>query len=158
MSWNDFGVDEYELIPEGNHHAVLDDCSLDETKDPAVLTMTFKTKKHGKLWIRLRFNDKGKKFFQWQMRSLGAADIFKLKFNHAEADQEKEAARAALDALGTLLKEKKQERTYVLKVEHTEYNGKTYANAVVDAKVTPVTSSNQFDEAINFNTDEEVPF
>ena len=119
---------DFELFPEGIYNCLLDDATLDMTSNPPVLTCKFKAistneKISGKLfWQRFRFADNCMKFNSWQLGVMGVWSQLK------GAESDFDAAKLAADAIFTLVKSK---QSFLLKMEHNEYNGKTYENVLV---------------------------
>jgi len=116
---------EYELLADGYYNAVLEDTKLDETTEPAVLTLTFRVTqgeaKGRKLWIRVRFNEASAKFMTWQLGVLGVWSTAK------EEKTIQEASRKAAELAYELC----EKAHVVLDVSRRTWEGKEYQNAVI---------------------------
>jgi len=149
---------EYENSPDGEYVATIENAEFKESQDGTpVIMMTFKLPK-GKSFMRLNFNDKGKKFITWQMGVLGANTLAKEK-NPTPASAD-EAAQAYLDVLGTFIGQK-----VLLKLETKQNptNGKSYQGPLMlEYPVSPETEmlaqAKEQAPAPGFDSSEPLPF
>lgn len=121
MSWFE---QEKNLIEEGEHSAVIFDVHLDRLNDPWRLSIQYKLENNQRIFQNFKFDEKGKKWLTWQMSQLCLNERAK---ELCEDQTEIEAIALAYFAAAEEIK-----GTWVdLDVKHSEYNGKTYANASV---------------------------
>jgi hypothetical protein len=117
----------YELLPDGKYEAIVHNATIDETKTPYVLKVTYEIVEEGKyknrkLFQQFTFQESAKKYLMWQLGVLGAWQFGKA------ANSEEEAVRLMTQAVFNMVNE-----VYVmLKVSRREYEGKEYQNAIVD--------------------------
>jgi len=161
-----FDTDDYEVVPEGNYAAKLEDCSLDETKADPKISVTYKLNNGRTMWQNFTFKDTTVKWLAWQLGVIGAWQL--AKKSCTDDENYAAVARACLDALGPSIG-----KYFEAEVAHREYNGKTYADLklvneipAAIAKAYPKTSAaqNQSQKAPppvtpkKMDNDEEIPF
>ena len=116
----------YELLPDGEYVATLDDSQFDTTVTPKKLKVQYlvhDTKYGGrKLWQNFTFNEKSAKFLIWQMGVIGAHQVAK------EAGSEDEYYTSLAKEVYRLVKENAK---VLLEVTRREYNGKEYQNTII---------------------------
>lgn len=147
----------YSTLPEGEYVCVLDNCEVDTTKDPHVVSLRWNVTggehKGSKLFQNFRFNEKSKKFLMWQ---LGTLDLGSYVRDADSWDQ------GAIDCADILFKAVGKIGCMGT-VKHREYQGKTYTDFIVDEKYTASQLSKVNEGVVNHAPvptlpDEELPF
>lgn len=118
----------YELMPEGEYQAIIDDSQLDLTKSPARLSLTYKIvegpHKNRKLWANYNMGGQGLGFLKKDMKTLG--------LDYAGVTSESDVAKLVFQAVG---------QGVTIFVNQKEWKGKTYNNAYLN-KAEPRQSKN----------------
>ena len=125
--WNDESESKtYELLPDGEYVAIIEDAQLDATKKPNKLAVTYlvKDERYGgrKLWQNFTLSEKSAKFLAWQMGVLGVQTDAKT------ASTEEEYYKLVIDGVFTLAK---SNTAVILEVTRREYQGKEYQNTII---------------------------
>lgn len=148
------------LTPVGTHRAILVDAKLDETGDHAKISCTFEIDEPAadynkdSVFINFTFKETTAKFLSWQLGVIGVWQQL------SECGSEEDAARKSAELIFGMI----DKLTVELKVEHREYNGKTYVNAIIgevlsgglDGNDHASDSANQL--GLGIDQSEQIPF
>lgn len=109
----------YAVLPEGTYIAVIDNSSVDLTKKPAKLSVTYKIVegefKNRKVFGNYSMEGKGLGFLKKDMKTLGV--------DYSNVQSEQDIAKLMFGTVGAGVE---------LYVNQREYNGKTYNNAYLN--------------------------
>lgn len=120
----------FDLIPEGEYEAIIDDSSLDLTKTPARLSLTYKLigteHKNRKLWSNYNMAGQGLGFLKKDLKTLG--------LDYSNVKSEQDIAKLVFGRIG---------QGVTIYVAQKEWKGKMYNNAYLNkAESAPTTKSN----------------
>lgn len=116
----DTGIDDFEILPDGEYSAIIDNSSLDIQKEPARLSVTYKITE-GKFQNRRVFTNynlagKGLGFLKKDMKTLG--------IDYSMVEKPEDVARLMFANIG---------QGVGIFVNSREYNGKKYNNAFLNS-------------------------
>lgn len=114
------GNQEFDLIPNGEYEAIIDNTSLDISKTPARLSLTYKIVtgefKNRKVWSNYTMQGRGLGFLKKDMKTLG--------LDYSGVSKEEDVAKLMFSQVG---------RGVEIFIKQSEYNGKTYNNAYLNS-------------------------
>ena len=139
---------EFTLLDEGIYAAKMHDCSCDVSKEPYSLSVQWKLidgPNKGQLaFSNYNMKETSKKWLQWQLGILHVWSLGKEKNSLLAATQ------AMYEGLASLLEKK---ICVELEVEHTEYNGNTYANVKINKVLSEVQVQTEYKAESNPKND-----